>query len=269
MCEVYDKLNSAEGITEYEVREILEIYRRRQPLNYGSSFGAIVAYGANAAMMHYNPTKENCSKLEKKGLLLIDSGGQYLDGTTDITRTFVLGPLTDEERLHYTLVLKGHINLSRAVFQKGCTGGNLDILARQPIWEYGFDYRCGTGHGVSYFGGVHEGPQGFRLTQTVPLKPGMMTTNEPGIYEEGHHGIRIENTLLVIERNETEYGQFYEFETISYFPIDTKAIVVELMTAAELEWLNNYHQQVFELLAPHLEGQQLKWLEEQVKPLSK
>ncbi len=269
VCEVYDKLNSAEGITEYEVREILEIYRRRQPLNYGSSFGAIVAYGANAAMMHYNPTKENCSKLEKKGLLLIDSGGQYLDGTTDITRTFVLGPLTDEERLHYTLVLKGHINLSRAVFQKGCTGGNLDILARQPIWEYGFDYRCGTGHGVSYFGGVHEGPQGFRLTQTVPLKPGMMTTNEPGIYEEGHHGIRIENTLLVIERNETEYGQFYEFETISYFPIDTKAIVVELMTAAELEWLNNYHQQVFELLAPHLEGQQLKWLEEQVKPLSK
>ncbi len=257
VCEVYDKLNSAEGITEYEVREILEIYRRRQPLNYGSSFGAIVAYGANAAMMHYNPTKENCSKLEKKGLLLIDSGGQYLDGTTDITRTFVLGPLTDEERLHYTLVLKGHINLSRAVFQKGCTGGNLDILARQPIWEYGFDYRCGTGHGVSYFGGVHEGPQGFRLTQTVPLKPGMMTTNEPGIYEEGHHGIRIENTLLVIERNETEYGQFYEFETISYFPIDTKAIVVELMTAAELEWLNNYHQQVFELLAPHLEGQQL------------
>lgn len=269
VCEVYDKLNSAEGITEYEVREILEIYRRRQPLNYGSSFGAIVAYGANAAMMHYNPTKENCSKLEKKGLLLIDSGGQYLDGTTDITRTFVLGPLTDEERLHYTLVLKGHINLSRAVFQKGCTGGNLDILARQPIWEYGFDYRCGTGHGVSYFGGVHEGPQGFRLTQTVPLKPGMMTTNEPGIYEEGHHGIRIENTLLVIERNETEYGQFYEFEMISYFPIDTKAIVVELMTAAELEWLNNYHQQVFELLAPHLEGQQLKWLEEQVKPLSK
>lgn len=269
VCEVYDKLNSAEGITEYEVREILEIYRRRQPLNYGSSFGAIVAYGANAAMMHYNPTKENCSKLEKKGLLLIDSGGQYLDGTTDITRTFVLGPLTDEERLHYTLVLKGHINLSRAVFQKGCMGGNLDILARQPIWEYGFDYRCGTGHGVSYFGGVHEGPQGFRLTQTVPLKPGMMTTNEPGIYEEGHHGIRIENTLLVIERNETEYGQFYEFETISYFPIDTKAIVVELMTAAELEWLNNYHQQVFELLAPHLEGQQLKWLEEQVKPLSK
>ena len=269
VCEVYDKLNSAEGITEYEVREILEIYRRRQPLNYGSSFGAIVAYGANAAMMHYNPTKENCSKLEKKGLLLIDSGGQYLDGTTDITRTFVLGPLTDEERLHYTLVLKGHINLSRAVFQKGCTGGNLDILARQPIWEYGFDYRCGTGHGVSYFGGVHEGPQGFRLTQTVPLKPGMMTTNEPGIYEEGRHGIRIENTLLVIERNETEYGQFYEFETISYFPIDTKAIVVELMTAAELEWLNNYHQQVFELLAPHLEGQQLKWLEEQVKPLSK
>lgn len=269
MQEIYEKLESDEELTEVEVRDLLEAHRRRQPLNYGSSFGAIVAYGANAAMMHYNPTEEHCSKLEKKGFLLIDSGGQYLDGTTDITRTFVLGPLTDEEKLHYTLVLKGHINLSRAVFQKGCTGGNLDILARQPIWEYGLDYRCGTGHGVSYFGGVHEGPQGFRLTQTVPLQPGMIMTNEPGIYEEGRHGIRIENTLLVVERNETEYGQFYQFETISYFPIDTKAIVVELMTAAELEWLNNYHQQVFELLAPHLQGKQLAWLESQVQPLTK
>lgn len=269
VCEIYDRLDSTEGITEYEIGEILEAHRRRQALNYGSSFGAIVAYGANAAMMHYNATKEHCSKLDKKGFLLIDSGGQYLDGTTDITRTFVLGPLTDEEKLHYTLVLKGHINLSRAVFQKGCTGGNLDILARQPIWEYGLDYRCGTGHGVSYFGGVHEGPQGFRLTQTVPLQPGMMTTNEPGIYEEGRHGIRIENTLLVVEREQTEYGQFYQFETISYFPIDTKAIVVELMTEAELKWLNNYHQKVYEVLSPKLEGRELEWLAAQTQPLTK
>ena len=251
------------------MREILEVHRSRQPLNYGSSFGAIVAYGANAAMMHYNPTKENCTKLDKKGFLLIDSGGQYLDGTTDITRTFVLGELTDEEKLHYTLVLKGHINLCKAVFQKGCTGGNLDILARQPIWEYGLDYRCGTGHGVSYFGGVHEGPQGFRLTQTVPLKPGMMITNEPGIYEEGRHGIRIENTLLVVERNATEYGEFYEFETISYFPIDTRAVDVTLMTESELAWLNQYHQKVLDVLSPNLEGRELEWLVEQTKPLTK
>ena len=269
VCEIYEKLDSEAGLTEFDVREILEVHRSRQPLNYGSSFGAIVAYGANAAMMHYNPTKENCTKLDKKGFLLIDSGGQYLDGTTDITRTFVLGELTDEEKLHYTLVLKGHINLCKAVFQKGCTGGNLDILARQPIWEYGLDYRCGTGHGVSYFGGVHEGPQGFRLTQTVPLKPGMMITNEPGIYEEGRHGIRIENTLLVVERNATEYGEFYEFETISYFPIDTRAVDVTLMTESELAWLNQYHQKVLDVLSPNLEGRELEWLVEQTKPLTK
>jgi len=269
VCEIYEKLDSEAGLTEFDVREILEVHRSRQPLNYGSSFGAIVAYGANAAMMHYNPTKENCMKLDKKGFLLIDSGGQYLDGTTDITRTFVLGELTDEEKLHYTLVLKGHINLCKAVFQKGCTGGNLDILARQPIWEYGLDYRCGTGHGVSYFGGVHEGPQGFRLTQTVPLKPGMMITNEPGIYEEGRHGIRIENTLLVVERNATEYGEFYEFETISYFPIDTRAVDVTLMTESELAWLNQYHQKVLDVLSPNLEGRELEWLVEQTKPLTK
>lgn len=269
VCEIYEKLDTEAGLTEFDVREILEVHRRRQPLNYGSSFGAIVAYGANAAMMHYNPTKEHCTKLEKKGFLLIDSGGQYLDGTTDITRTFVLGQLTDEEKLHYTLVLKGHINLCKAVFQKGCTGGNLDILARQPIWEYGLDYRCGTGHGVSYFGGVHEGPQGFRLTQTVPLKPGMMITNEPGIYEEGRHGIRIENTVLVVERNATEYGEFYEFETISYFPIDTRAVDVNLMTEVELAWLNQYHQKVLEVLSPNLEGHELEWLIEQTKPLTK
>lgn len=269
ICEIYEKLDTEAGLTEFDVREILEVHRRRQPLNYGSSFGAIVAYGANAAMMHYNPTKEHCTKLDKKGFLLIDSGGQYLDGTTDITRTFVLGQLTDEEKLHYTLVLKGHINLCKAVFQKGCTGGNLDILARQPIWEYGLDYRCGTGHGVSYFGGVHEGPQGFRLTQTVPLKPGMMITNEPGIYEEGRHGIRIENTVLVVERNATEYGEFYEFETISYFPIDTRAVDVNLMSEAELAWLNQYHQKVLDVLSPNLEGRELEWLVEQTKPLTK
>lgn len=269
MQEIYEKLDAGELVTEYDVREILEVYRRHQLLNYGSSFGAIVAYGANAAMMHYNPTKEKCSLIEKKGFLLIDSGGQYLDGTTDITRTFVLGELTEEEKIHYTLVLKGHINLSKAVFQKGCSGGNLDILARQPLWSHGLDYRCGTGHGVSYFGGVHEGPQGFRLTQTVPLQPGMMTTNEPGVYEAGRHGIRIENTLLVVEKCATEYGEFYEFETISYFPIDTKAIIVEMLNDEELAWFNQYHQKVVETLSPHLTGKALEWLKREAIQLSR
>ena len=269
MQEIYEKLEAKEVVTEFDVCDILERYRRQQPLNYGSSFGAIVAYGANAAMMHYNPTPKNCAIIENKGFLLIDSGGQYLYGTTDITRTFVLGTLTEEEKIHYTLVLKGHINLSQAIFQKGCTGGNLDILARQPLWSHGLDYRCGTGHGVAYFGGVHEGPQGFRLTQTVPLKPGMIITNEPGVYEEGRHGIRIENTLLVKEKFKTEYGEFYEFETISYFPIDTKAIVIEMLSDEELTWLNQYHQKVVEILSPHLTGKALDWLKREAVQLKR
>ena len=159
--------------------------------------------------------------------------------------------------------------MSKAVFQKGCSGGNLDILARQPLWSHGLDYRCGTGHGVSYFGGVHEGPQGFRLTQTVPLQPGMMTTNEPGVYEAGRHGIRIENTLLVVEKCATEYGEFYEFETISYFPIDTKAIIVEMLNDEELAWFNQYHQKVVETLSPHLTGKALEWLKREAIQLSR
>ena len=256
-------------ISEISASDYLEERRKEQEHYLDLSFDTISAYGPHGAMMHYSATKESNAVLKPEGFLLVDSGGHYLEGTTDITRTFVLGELTDEEKLHYTLVLKGHINLCKAVFQKGCTGGNLDILARQPIWEYGLDYRCGTGHGVSYFGGVHEGPQGFRLTQTVPLKPGMMITNEPGIYEEGRHGIRIENTLLVVERNATEYGEFYEFETISYFPIDTRAVDVTLMTESELAWLNQYHQKVLDVLSPNLEGRELEWLVEQTKPLTK
>lgn len=257
---IYERLENNETVTEYDVADILEFSRRKQILNYGSSFMPIIGYKENAAMMHYRPTKEMNHELKQEGFLLIDSGGQYLDGTTDITRTFVLGPTTDEENRHFTLVLKAHIGLSRAIFQEGCTGGNLDILSRFHLWTHGLDYRCGTGHGVAYFGAVHEGPQGFGLRSSIPLKKGMMLTNEPGIYEEGRHGVRIENTLLVVEDQKTEYGQFYRFEVVSYFPIETRALVLELLSDDEVSWLNNYHQMVREQLIPRLNGKSLDWL---------
>lgn len=267
MLAIDDLLDAHQTLTEYDVVEILEVNRRKQALNYGSSFMPIIGYKANAAMMHYRPTKETSDELKREGFLLIDSGGQYLDGTTDITRTFVLGPTTDEEKRDFTLVLKAHIGLSRAVFQEGCTGGNLDILSRQHLWRYGLDYRCGTGHGVSYFGAVHEGPQGFGLRATVPFKKGMMITNEPGIYVEGHHGVRIENTLLVVLDQKTEYGQFYRFEVVSYFPIETKALVLDLLTDDELNWLNEYHQMVRNHLSPRLSERALKWLLARTEPV--
>lgn len=269
MQTVYEKLENNEIMTEYDVAEILELNRRKQVLNYGSSFMPIIGYQANAAMMHYRPTKEKADVLKRQGFLLIDSGGQYLDGTTDITRTFVLGPVTDEEKRDFTLVLKAHIGLSQAIFQEGCTGGNLDILSRRHLWKYGLDYRCGTGHGVAFFGAVHEGPQGFGLRATVPLKKGMMLTNEPGIYQEGRHGVRIENTLLVVEDQKTEYGSFYHFEVVSYFPIETKALCLDLLSDDEINWLNDYHQVVRELLAPRLDGKYLTWLLESTKKVER
>ena len=255
---------------ELSISNKLLEYRKQQPNFKDISFTTICAYRENAALMHYHPTEKQYSKVNASHLLLIDSGGQYLTGTTDITRTFVLGEMTQEERKDFTIALKAMFRLQNAHFiQDVTTGANLDILARGVIYDYDLDYRCGTGHGVSYFGGVHEGPQGFRLTQTVPLQPGMMTTNEPGVYEAGRHGIRIENTLLVVEKCATEYGEFYEFETISYFPIDTKAIIVEMLNDEELAWFNQYHQKVVETLSPHLTGKALEWLKREAIQLSR
>jgi Xaa-Pro aminopeptidase len=185
-----EKLEKGETVTECAVCDMLRDCRAKQPHNMGESFDTIAAYGPNAAMMHYSPKPETCSVIREKGFLLIDSGGQYLEGTTDITRTFVMGPLTREEQEHYTYVLKAHIALAGAVFLEGCTGGNLDILARQQVWKHGIDYRCGTGHGVGMFSGVHEGPQRLSIKGNTAFQKGMTITNEPGIYEEGHHGIR-------------------------------------------------------------------------------
>ena len=262
-----EQLAAGETLTEVDVdRKLMEL-RAAQPGNLGVSFDTIAAYGANAAMMHYHATPDNCTKLEKRGFLLVDSGGQYNDGTTDITRTYALGELTEEEKRWYTLVLKSHIDIARAVFMEGCTGGNLDILARSAVWQHGIDYRCGTGHGVGFLGGVHEGPQSLRTTNNVVFKPGMTVTDEPGIYEEGKVGIRIENELLCVKKMETEYGVFLGFEPFTYCPIDTTPVLVEMLTADELEWLNSYHALVLETLKPLLKPDEVEWLAAKCAPL--
>ena len=264
-----EQMENGETVTECDVCDKLKEFRAKQPGNMGESFGTIAAYNANAAMMHYHPEPDACSTLKKQGFLLVDSGGQYQEGTTDNTRTFVLGPLTREEKEHYTYVLKAHIGLATAVFLEGCTGGNIDILSRVQVWKHGIDYRCGTGHGVGMFGGVHEGPQNMRISNNVAFKKGMTITNEPGIYEEGKHGIRTENIMLVTDYVNNEYGQFLKFEPITYFPIDTAGLLTELMTDEEVEWLNDYHKLVFDRLSPRLSGRELAWLKKRTAPISK
>ena len=255
-------------ITEVDVDAKLLELRAAQPGNLGASFGTIAAYGANAAMMHYHATPEACATLEPKGFLLVDSGGQYMDGTTDITRTYALGQLTQQEREFYTYVLKSHVDLAKVQFLAGCTGGNLDIMARAAVWQHGIDYRCGTGHGVGFLGGVHEGPHNLRITNQVVFEPGMIVTNEPGIYEEGLVGIRIENELLCEERVKNQYGQFLGFEAVTYCPIDLTPVRPELLDADEKEWLNAFHRMVREKLTPHLSAAEAAWLAEKTKPLA-
>lgn len=250
-------------ITELSASAKLEELRRQQENCLGISFDTIAAVGPNAAMMHYKATEESYAKLERKGFFLLDSGGQYLDGTTDITRTFALGELTEEEKEDYTLVLKSHIALNRAVFLHGATGSNLDVIARMPMWRRGLDYKCGTGHGVGYLLSVHEGPQSFsQVPNDVKLEEGMIITNEPGIYKEGKHGIRIENTITVKPHIETEFGKFMRFEVISYCPIDLEPVKVEMLTDEEREWLNEYHRIVYSKLSKHLSADEDKFLKE-------
>lgn len=258
--ELERRMAAGERTTECDIEAILRNFRFVQPACVGESFNTIAAYGANAAMMHYSAQPATCAVLAPKGFLLVDSGAQYLDGTTDITRTYALGELTEEEKRWYTLVLKSHIDIAMAVFLEGCTGGNLDILARSAVWKHGIDYRCGTGHGVGFLGGVHEGPQSLRITNNVVFVPGMTVTDEPGIYEEGKVGIRIENELLCVKHNETEYGTFLAFEPFTYCPIDTTPVLVEMLTEDELNWLNDYHAMVLETLSPLLNAAEVEWL---------
>ena len=256
------------GVTELDVDRKLTELRSTDENFRGLSFSTIAAYGANGAIVHYEPTPQENALLEPKGFLLLDCGGQYSGGTTDITRTIPLGPLTDEERADYTLVLRGHISLAMAKFPKGTCGTQLDVLARQWLWQAGENYLHGTGHGVGHFLNVHEGPHQIRMNN-VPahLLPGMTVTNEPGLYKAGRHGIRIENTMLVNDFRETEFGVFYGLEPLTLCPIDTAAIVPELLGNDAKEYLNVYHAMVYDKLSPFFDGEELEFLKEACKAI--
>lgn len=257
-----------EEITEISAEKMLEAFRRQQDLFVEPSFDTIAGYKDHAAMMHYKATKETQYTLKDEGFFLVDSGGQYFNGTTDTTRTIALGKLTEEEKRDFTLVLKGHIALSSVKFLEGATGSSLDVLARQPIWEYGLDYKCGTGHGVGFFLNVHEGPQGFRKEpNSVKLEKGMVITNEPGIYKEGKHGVRTENIMLVVEEEKTEFGQFMSFEAITYCPIDLDGIDKDMLTDKEKQWLNDYHKMVYKRLSPYLDKEHKTWLKKETREI--
>ncbi|MBU5307779.1 aminopeptidase P family protein [Clostridioides mangenotii] len=260
-------------ITEISASQKLEDLRREQEGFFEPSFSTIAGYKEHAAMMHYSATPETDYKLESEGMFLIDSGGQYYDGTTDITRTMVLGPISDEYKLHFTSVARGMISLSRAKFLHGCIGYNLDVLSRGIMWQMGIDYQCGTGHGIGFVLNVHEAPNGFRWKvspdrfETAVLEEGMVTTNEPGIYIEGSHGIRIENEIVTRKAEKNMYGQFMDFEVVTFAPIDLDGIVPELMTHEEREYLNWYHGQVFEKISPHLTNEEREWLKKYTRSI--
>lgn len=260
-------------ITEISASDKLEKLRRSDESCFDLSFNTISAYKEHAAMMHYSATEESDYELKPEGMLLVDSGGQYFTGTTDITRTFILGPVSEEIKMHYTAVLRGLIRLSEAKFLYGCRGINLDILARGPLWDMGIDYKCGTGHGIGFVLNVHEGPNGFRWkivperTDSEVLEEGMITTIEPGVYMEGQHGIRIENESLCKKGAKIGSDQFMEFETITFAPIDLDAVKPEYMEKSEIEFLNNYHKEVFEKISPYLEAEEVEWLKEYTRAI--
>lgn len=255
-----------EPMTELSVAEKLEEFRRQQPGYVGPSFSPIMGYGPHGAIIHYSATPQSDAALAPRSFLLADTGGHYLEGTTDITRTFALGSLTDEERKCYTLVLKGHLSLSAAVFRKGTSGMNLDLLARQPLWDARMDYNHGTGHGVGYLLGVHEGPQSIRwktASGTSPeLEVGMVTSNEPGVYLEGKFGVRLENLVVVAPESDTPFGTFLQFENLTMVPFDRDALDLSLLTQQEKDILNRYHAQVCAVIAPLLPAQEAAWLKE-------
>lgn len=260
-------------ITEWTAAQKLKAFRQEQEHLLDSSFDTISAYNENAAMMHYQARKDSAAVLRPEGFLLVDSGGQYYEGTTDITRTFVLGPISERQRRHFTNVARGMMNLSRAKFLYGCNGINLDILARQPMWSENIDYQCGTGHGVGFVLNVHEGPNGFRWKQvperidSAVLEAGMVTTIEPGIYLEGEYGIRTENELICRKGVKNEYGQFMEFETITFAPIDLDGIEPSLLSEEEKAWLNSYHKEVYAKIAPYLNEAEKAWLKEYTRAI--
>lgn len=257
------------GETERSIDRKLTEFRAEQPLYRDISFDTIAGYAAHGAIVHYEATEESDIPLKPEGLLLLDSGAQYQDGTTDITRTIALGPTTAEQKQDYTLVLKGHIALSRARFPEGTTGTQLDICARYALWQEGINYLHGTGHGVGAYLNVHEGPHQIRMNYVpTPLCAGMTVTDEPGIYRAGKHGVRIENTLLVVPFRKTDFGTFLQFEPLTLCPIDKEPIIWELLDSTEIEWLNRYHQMVYDRLAPHLDEEHREWLKQKTSSYS-
>lgn len=256
------------SVSELSAEESLFAFRQDQEGFIENSFDPISAYGSNGAMMHYKADENSNRKIENKGLYLIDSGGQYYEGTTDVTRTIAAGPLTEEEIRDFTLVLKGHIGLSDAKFLYGTTGHALDVLARQPLWKHGIDYKCGTGHGIGFLLNVHEGPHRIATApSSVILEEGMITSNEPGVYRAGKHGIRIENVLVVKEEVETDSGLFMAFENLSFVPIDLRAIDKNLLIEDEIKWLNDYHRETYLKLEKYMTDDERKWLKERTKEI--
>ncbi len=266
--EIERMMHSGETLTEMAVSDILTRFRSQQPGYFDESFETIAGYGPHGAIVHYSATPESSSTIEPHGLLLIDSGAQYLTGTTDITRTIALGTPTPQERHDFTLVMKGHIALATAIFPEGTRGGQLDALARQFLWKEGLSYLHGTGHGVGHFLNVHEGPQSIRLNDVpATLVPGMLTSNEPGLYRTGIHGIRCENLVLTTEAFATDFGRFYRFETMTLFPFDRNLFDTAIMTPEEINWVNGYHNEVYNRLLPLLTPEQAEWLRTKTMPL--
>lgn len=262
----------ADGVptTEIDVADILLKYRSASPLFFDLSFDTIAGYGPHGAIVHYSANKESNATLHPDNLLLVDSGANYLDGTTDITRTISLGEPTNAQRHDFTLVMKGHIAIATAIFPEGTRGAQLDALARINLWKEGLSYLHGTGHGVGHFLNVHEGPQSIRLNDTLaPMTPGMITSNEPGLYREGEYGIRCENLVLTTEAFTTDFGRFYRFETLTLFPFDLSLFDTAIMTDAEIDWVNNYHATVCERLLPQLDAKAQEWLVAKTRKLTR
>lgn len=264
----FEKALPAGEVEEMTIVEKLTEYRSQQDLYVGESFDTIAGYAANGAIVHYHVTPESSAKVKPKGFQLIDSGAQYFDGTTDITRTLAVGSLTQQMKKDYTLVLKGHIAIATCKYPEGTRGSQIDILARKALWDNGLNYLHGTGHGVGHFLNVHEGPQNIRMNENpTTLQPGMVTSNEPGLYRTNEYGIRIENLVLTQEDSVTEFGTFYSFETLTLCPIDTTPIVKEMLAADEIAWLNKYHQTVYERLSPQLSDEEKNWLRDKTKAI--
>ena len=265
---------SREKITEISAARQLEMFRSQMEGYLGASFEPIIAYGEHGAIVHYEPTKQTDVEMQDGALCLADTGGHYMEGTTDVTRTIALGIVTEEEKRYYTIALRGHLALGAAKFMYGVCGQNLDVLARGPLWENGLDYNHGTGHGVGFILSVHEGPQRFQWRnpvdgQTIVLEEGMVISNEPGIYLEGRFGIRHENLVLCRKGEQNEYGQFMYLEPLTMVPFDRDAILPELMTDRELQWLNDYHRKVYETLRPYFSGDESVWLQEVTAEISR